>query len=198
LAYKILLLLIIATAAYSADSTTVKRKYKNTDTVGVVGDVVIFYGDYRDILKQVIRSSQSDSVVTDSAFTKYVDIAWEKIVFDILVEEEITKRRLGMSEEEVIRRILRNPPEEIRVEFLKNGRFDSTSCGKYLRNPNPDLARTNFVEYHRAQYENERLIRAITPKAKTPTDRENALKQWFSKKMLKTKIIDRRTAFGFY
>ena len=88
------------------DSVKKQRKYKSLDTVGIVNGTVIYYGDYKDMLKQTIRDNQRDSVVSDTAFARYVNMTWDKIVLDILVEEEVAKRKLGLTEEQVIKRLL--------------------------------------------------------------------------------------------
>lgn len=151
------------------------------------------------MLKQTIRDNQSDSVVSDTAFARYVTITWDKIVLDILVEEEIEKRKLGLTEEQVIKRLLAEPPDELRVQFVNTiGAFDREACAKYLRNPGPDLARTRYVEYYRTKYEGERFYASFGKKGADPKDRMEAFTDWYQKKLTSAQIIDRRTSFGFY
>jgi hypothetical protein len=185
--------------AHPSDSLRTKKKHKLTDTVGIVNGTPIFYGDFKAILKGVIRDNQKDSVVSDTAFTRYVDLAWEKIIRDVIVEEEIGKRKLGLKDEQVIRKLLAEPAPELKKEFKKtDGSFDSAACGKYFRDPNPDLVRTQYLEYWRTRLEEDRLRLAIAPKARNPEEREQAFRQWYVKVRTKAQIIDGRTAFGLY
>jgi len=193
------LLCVSAVRSSPLDSVKKQRKYKSLDTVGIVNKIPIYYGDYRDMLKQTIRDNQSDSVVTDTAFARYVNITWDKIVLDILVEEEIEKRKLGLTEEQVISRLLAEPPDELRGQFVNTiGAFDRETCAKYLRNPLPDLARTRYVEYYRTKYEGEWFYGSLAKKGANSEERMEAFTDWYQKKLTNAQIIDKRTSFGFY
>ncbi|HEY6172212.1 MAG TPA: SurA N-terminal domain-containing protein [Candidatus Kapabacteria bacterium] len=193
--------LLCVSAVWSSPLDSVKkpRKYKSLDTVGIVNKIPIYYGDYRDMLKQTIRDNQSDSVVTDTAFARYVNMTWDKIVLDILIEEEIEKRKLALTEEQVISRLLAEPPDELRGQFVNTiGAFDRETCAKYLRNPQPDLSRTRYVEYYRTKYEGERFYASIGKKGANSEERMKAFTDWYQKKLTNAQIIDKRTSFGFY
>jgi hypothetical protein len=151
------------------------------------------------MLKQTIRDNQRDSVVSDTAFARYVNITWDKIVLDILIEEEIEKRKLGLTEEQVIKRLLAEPPDELRGQFVNTiGAFDRETCAKYLRSPEPDLARTRYVEYYRTKFEGERFYGSLAKKGANSEERMKAFTDWYQKKLTSAQIIDKRTSFGFY
>jgi len=181
------------------DSLKKQRKYKSLDTVGIVNGTVIYYGDYKDMLKQTIRDNQRDSVVSDTAFARYVNMTWDKIVLDILVEEEVAKRKLQLTEEQVIKRLLAEPPDELREQFVNTiGAFDREACAKYLNNPMPDLARTRYVEYYWVKFEGERFFASLTKKGANSDERMKAFTDWYQKKLTTAQIFDRRTSFGLY
>jgi hypothetical protein len=193
--------LLFVSAAHSSpiDSVKKQRKYKSLDTVGIINTTVIYYGDFKDILMQTIRDGQRDSVVSDTAFTRYVNMTWDKIILDILVEEEVEKRKLGLTEEQVIKRLLTEPPDELRSQFVNTiGAFDRNNCAKYLRNPEPDLARTRYVEYYWVKFEGERFYSSLAKKGATYDERMKAFTNWYQKKLTSMQIIDRRTSFGLY
>ena len=190
---------VSAVKSSSLDTVKKPRKYKSFDTVGVVNGTVIYYGDYKDMLKQTIRDNQRDSVVSDTAFSRYVNMTWDKIVLDILVEEEVEKRKLGLTEEGVIKRLLAEPPDELRKQFVNTiGALDRESCAKYLRNPEPDLARTRYIEFYWVKYEGERFYASLAKKGARDDERMKAFTDWYQKKLTTAQIIDRRTAFGLY
>lgn len=181
------------------DSLKKQRKYKSIDTVGVINSTVIYYGDFKDMFMQTVRDGQRDSVVSDTAFTRYVNMTWDKIVLDILVEEEVDKRKLGLTEEQVIKRLLAEPPDELRGQFVNTiGAFDRETCAKYLRNPEPDLARTRYVEYYWVKFEGERFYASLAKKGANYEERMKAFTDWYQKKLTSAQIIDRRTSFGLY
>lgn len=193
------LLCVSAVKSSPLDSVKKQRKYKSLDTVGIVNGTVIYYGDFKEMLKQTIIDNQHDSIVSDTAFTRYVNTTWDKIVLDILVEEEVAKRKLSLTEEQVIKRLLAEPPDELRKQFVNTiGAFDRETCAKYLRNPEPDLARTRYVEYYWVKFEGERFYASLAKKGANSDERMKAFTDWYQKKLTNAQIIDRRTSFGFY
>jgi hypothetical protein len=78
------------------------------------------------------------------------------------------------------------------------GVFDQKAMKAYLTNPNLDLKRTRVLDYYQIMFEQQRLAEALVPKAKSDGERIAELNEWLKKKILKTTIVDRRTAFGFY
>ena len=193
------LLCVSAVKSSPLDSLKKQRKYKSLDTVGIVNGTVIYYGDFKEMLKQTIIDNQHDSIVSDTAFTRYVNTTWDKIVLDILVEEEVEKRKLNLTEEQVIKRLLAEPPDELRKQFVNTiGAFDRETCAKYLRNPEPDLARTRYVEYYWVKFEGERFYASLAKKGANSDERMKAFTDWYQKKLTNAQIIDRRTSFGLY
>ena len=193
------LLCVSAVRSSPLDSLKKQRKYKTLDTVGIVNGTVIYYGDFKEMLKQTIIYNQHDSIVSDTAFTRYVNTTWDKIVLDILVEEEVEKRKLSLTEEQVIKRLLAEPPDELRKQFVNTiGAFDRETCAKYLRNPEPDLARTRYVEYYWVKFEGERFYASLAKKGANSDERMKAFTDWYQKKLTNAQIIDRRTSFGLY
>lgn len=197
-----LFLLLISTAnsfAAPADSVKTRKKHKASDTVGMVNKYVVYYSDFRTMLYSIIKTNQKDSVVSDTAYTRYVNMTWDKIIADAVIEEEIQKRKLSLTTEQVIVFLMKHPPKELRETFAKSdSSFDSISCGKYLRNPEPDLVRTRFLDHYQMKYEQDRLFGKIAPRDQPEDERAEKLQKWLAKRMSKAKIIDRRIAFGYY
>lgn len=148
---------------------------------------------------QTIRDGQRDSVVSDTAFTRYVNMTWEKIVLDIFIEEEVEKRKLTLTTDEVIDRLLKEPPDELRAQFVNTiGAFDREGCSKYLRSTEPDMTRIRYLEYYSVRFEGERFYASLSKKGANAEQRMDAFTKWYQKKLTTAQIIDRRTAFGLY
>lgn len=190
----------LASDSRSQDTTAAKprKKHKLTDTVGVVNGAVIRLYDFRELLSDIMRSQAPDSVVQDTEFTRYVDMTWERLVSDILIQREIEKRKLVLSESQVIERLLREPPNELKQDFSVSGSFDVAAYEHFLESTEPDSTRTMVVNYFHMVYEQDNLMRALAPRAKSMRERTEAFAAWLRKVMKAARIEDRRTAFGYY
>ncbi len=195
----IAVLVVLSGYSYAQDSTKPKKKHKMTDTVGVVNGSVIRLYDFRELLSDITRTEAPDSIVQDTEFTRYVNMTWERLVSDILIYQEIEKRKLNISEEELVRRLLKEPPEELRLDFTNpEGTFEKEAYKDFLQGTQPDSARTLVLNYYHMQYEQESLLRALAPKAKSDRARHEAFAAWFKKAFQSAQIEDRRTGFGYY
>ena|SRR5437763_1210905 len=180
-----------------------KKKHKNTDTVGVVNGYLITFYDFRQQLKETMREHKSeikDSIVSDTAFTRFVNMTWDKIAGDILIEQELQKRKLALTTDKVIAKLLKDPPKELKEVFTDSatGKFDEKAMKRYLTNLAPDIKRTQILDYYQTMFEQQRLAAALVPKGANDQERREELAEWLKKKMQKANIDDRRTAFGFY
>jgi hypothetical protein len=190
--------------ALSQPSITPKvaKKHKPDDTVGVVKGVLITYRDFHYQLKSVLHDHLSElkgDSVTGEELTKFVNLAWEKMVGDVLIEQEIKKRNLNISKEETIKRMVADPPELIRQSFTDSlGVLHSKELQAFLESPVQDSLRDKVVIYYQTTYEQDEFIKAIAPKAKSPVEKQKAIDAWVAKEVPHTAIDDRRVAFGYY
>jgi hypothetical protein len=179
-----------------------KKKHKNSDTLGVVNGTLITFFDFKEQLKATIKEHKNeikDTVLSDTALTRFVNLAWDKLVTDIIIEQELAKRKLTLTTEKTIDKILKSVPKELKETFTDlSGTFNEKALKAYLKNPNPDLQRTKILDYYQILFEQQRLAAAIAPKAKTEYERIKELGLWLQLKISKTNIDDRRTNFGYY
>lgn len=172
------------------------------DTVGIVNHTVICYYDFREQLATTIREHRKeikDSVVSDTAFTRFVNMTWDKLVADIIIENELQKRKLSLTTDKTIVRIIKDIPKELKETFTDStGSFNEHALKAYLKHPNPDPQRTKILDYYQILFEQQRLAAAITPMAQTEEERMKRLGLWLKEKISKANIEDRRTAFGYY
>jgi hypothetical protein len=179
-----------------------KKKHKNSDTVAVVDGTVIRLFDFKEQLAATIkehRSEVKDSVISDTAFTRFVNLAWDKLVAEVLIENEIEKRKFALTTDKTIERLLKDTPKELKEVFTDStGIFDEKAFKAYLKNTKPDPQRTKILDYYQTLFEQERLAEALDPKAKSDDARMKFFGLWLKQKISRANIDDRRTAFGYY
>jgi hypothetical protein len=209
LQHGVLLLLIVSAAlpAVHAQQTLTPnihppKKHKGSDTVGVVNGTLITYRDFKGELKHTMSEHISEipgGKVSDSLYTKYVNLTWDKMVGDILIEHEIRKRKISVSKEETVRRILRDPPEPFKQSFTDSlGAFHQEALKSYIEQPAKDSLRDGAIAYYQSVYEQDEFTKQIAPHAVSDAERKNTVDEWIHKRSMKANIDDRRTAFGFY
>jgi len=178
------------------------KKHKPDDTVGVVKGVLITYRDFHYQLKSVLHDHFSElkgDSVTGEELTKFVNIAWEKMVGDVIVEQEIKKRGLTISKEETIKRLIADPPELLRQSFTDSlSVVHSKELQAFLESPVQDSLRDKVVIYYQTSFELADFLKKIAPKATTDVEKQKALDAWIAKEVAHTPIDDRRVAFGYY
>ncbi len=178
-----------------------QKKHLPTDTVGVVNGVLVTLRDFRGQIKSVIREHMAEiknDSVSDSLFAVCVNTAWDRLVADILVSQEIKKLKMGVSSDAAIKRILADPPEPLIKSFTDSAGFHKDAMKQFFENPGQDSLRDQVVAYYATIYEQEDFVKKIAPKAKTDAEKKAAYDAWVQKKMMHTFIDDRRVAFGFY
>ena len=193
--------------AYSQPSSSTgtpkpQKQHKPDDTVGVVRGVLITYRDFRYQLKGILHEHFSEikgDSVSGEDFTKFVNMAWDKMVSDVLVEQEIKKKKLTLTKQEVIKRLEANPPELISKSFTDSlGVVHAKEMKAFLENPAQDSLRDKVLLYYETSFEEEDFLKKLAPKAKTDDDRKKALDAWVAEVLKHTPLDDRRVAFGFY
>jgi hypothetical protein len=200
--------LATATSAQTSEPVAPKKKtekkHKMTDTVGVVNGQVILLYDYRGILSDMIRQAARDSAVKNGAvtpaqLTDFVNAAWDKTVEDIIVEQEIYKRKLNLSDAETKARILKTPPPFLVQQFTDSmGKFRPDVMQQALNDPLNDSITHIIISVEKINLEHEALLAAIAQDVKSDEAKITRFNLWLKKQKLKARIDDRRVAFGYY
>lgn len=178
------------------------QPHKETDTVGVVNDEVITYADFKSLLAARVRThleATRDSIVTDSEYTILVDSAWNASIRYILMQQEIYKRQLEVSEIEARNYLLATPPDFIRQQFTdSSGHFDSTRWVQAASDQRNADVMAPIVRSAQIQLETNKFVSAIANGAKTESESEKRYAAWERRALAKARIVDRRLNFGFY
>ncbi len=110
------------------------RKERKFGVIGIINgqeiQLTTFQRNYQDNLRKVSENYQQE--ITEDLAKRIRDNTWENFIFQILLTEEIEKRGIKLTNQEVYEYLKRFPPEEIRQAevFLTEGEFDYQ---KYLR-----------------------------------------------------------------
>jgi hypothetical protein len=179
-----------------------EARHKPGDTVAVVNGVIVTFADFNSIMSGYLKAfvaRSKDNVITDSLYTIIVDSAWDRAVSDILVEQEIVKRKLDMSIAMIKDSLVHNPPDFLRTQFTDSlGAFRPEIMQKALDDPRNDTIVSVILEGERVRLETERLVASIAKKGATGEARETAFTTWLRRTKRAATIDDRRTRFGFY
>ncbi len=175
------------------------RKHKPTDTVGVINGDVITYSDYRTILADIMRQSARDSIASEADWTKWVDAAWDECLEAILTRQEIAKRELKLTEDEVKAELVNTPPEFLKKQFTdSSGTFYPEALHAALYDPTQQDVVAGIVGAQRLMMEDKSLKLSLAPEARTDDEREKAYKAWLLKAKNNARTIDNRLRFGYY
>jgi hypothetical protein len=126
---------------------------------------------------------------------------------DIVIEQEIRKRKLSMSDSEVREAVLTSPPDFLRTQFSDStGKFHEEWFRSAFLDPRNDTVARTLMVAKRIQMESDRLVSSIVAKDRPPSmgsrannaDTEKAFDVWLRTAIRTAHILDRRMAFGFY
>jgi hypothetical protein len=177
-------------------------KHAATDTVGVVNGDVVTYADFKSIMSGYLKlfvTRSNNNVVSDSLYTIIVDSAWGRAITDILTEQEIGKRHVGMKNSEIEDSLAQSPPDYLRKQFTDSlGKFHAETMRRGLTDPRNDSIATIVLSEERIRLESERLLNSFGPKNASPAAHQKAFDSWLRGTKVKARIIDYRIRFGFY
>ncbi len=179
-----------------------EARHKPADTVALVNGVLVTYSDFNSIMAGYLKSivaRTKNNVVNDSLYTEIVDSAWDQAINDILIENEIAKRKLGLTVAAIEDSLIASPPDFLRQQFSDSaGTFRPEIMRKALDDPRNDTIVSVIVEGERVRIETDRLKTSIAKKHATKAEREIEFAAWLRKAKRAAIIDDRRTRFGFY
>lgn len=110
--------------------------------VGIINGTEIPYDDYfRQIQNEYMRVKEiTGSEPNELRLHQIRDEVWDRIVNQTLLQEEIEKYNIKVSDEEIIYTIKNNPPEYLKQNptFLTDGEFDPQKYMQAVANPDVD------------------------------------------------------------
>lgn len=136
-----------------------------TVNVGSVNGDPITAVAYNERVNALFQQAQQQGEVTDEATRRLQDEAWEQLVQEALMRQELKRRGIGVSDREVLwaARNLPHPSFAQQEIFLTNGRFDINKYREFLAGPTMSGEMfAQLEQYYRAQLPQEKLTRQLT------------------------------------
>jgi peptidyl-prolyl cis-trans isomerase D len=119
---------------------------------------------YNERYNALFQQAQQQGEVTDETARRLQDEAWEQLVQETLMRQELERRGIRVSDREVLwaARNLPHPSFAQQEIFLTNGRFDINKYREFLSGPtmSADMFAT-LEQYYRAQLPQEKLTRQL-------------------------------------
>ena len=145
---------------------TSKRSNQPTPNIGVINGVKVSYNDFyetqNDIISQLKAQGRND--LTEEDYDRIEQQTWNELVFQILVQQEIERRNIEVSDEEVREYLINNPPEFIQSNenFQVNGKFDQEQYLQILNAPENQQFAASLEDYIRKILPQIKLSNQIT------------------------------------
>jgi peptidyl-prolyl cis-trans isomerase D len=141
---------------------------KKSDTVGVIDGKKISYAMFTDELQKNVenyRQQNPDAEVTPDLMSQLSDQTWQRLVQQTILNKQIRKFRVKVTDDDVLNEIQNNPPQELmqNASLQTNGRFDRK---KYLSALKQDTQFFSAIDnYFREKLPYDRLMEKVKAKA---------------------------------
>jgi len=166
--YFVTIVFVVGMAAIGVSDLFTKKNY-----VGKVNGQKITYSAFNKKLQESIQSYQDSNpgAELDARTMKMLsDQTWEQLIQQMLLDKQVKKNHIRVTDKDIIDKLKNNPPDEIKTNpnFLTNGQFDYQKYISVLTS-NPPFANA-LEQYVRASLPYEKLINKIKSKAKINPD----------------------------
>jgi len=138
----IILIAFIGTIIFAWGMNVTGRRQSGSDTIGVINGQKISYQQFYSAFQNLYTQTQErmEEQIDVETFRRLRDETWNQMVNQILLAEEIEKRNITVTDEELMHTIRNNPPPFImNNEALQtDGRFDPQKYAQVLADPRYD------------------------------------------------------------
>ncbi|MBN1505116.1 MAG: SurA N-terminal domain-containing protein, partial [Candidatus Eisenbacteria bacterium] len=152
---------------------------------------------YRELLRQAYdqERKQSGDRLSEAQETRLRQSTWDRAVTEILLQQEIKKRNLGVTDEEVAYYIRNSPPAEVAQNpaFLTDGKFDPEKYRQILTNPAYDLS--GLEELVRSSVPMRKLEELVASSAKVSDNEVRQVFEQTNQKLDYSYVLARPQAF---
>ena len=130
----------------------------------VNGDAVMYdayMASYRNLHDQVQRSQEQP--VTSQQNTEIEDAAFDEVVDQLLIAQELRRRGIRVTDQEILQAAQLSPPDELRSGFTspETGQFDITAYQTFLSSAPPDQLLL-LEAYYRDVIPRGKLLRQVS------------------------------------
>ncbi|MFC1660678.1 SurA N-terminal domain-containing protein, partial [Gemmatimonadota bacterium] len=135
-------------------------------TIGRVDGVPVTYdmyqATYRNMYDQVSRGQEEP--VTSAQNREIEEAAWDEVVNQMLIQQELAKRGIEVTDDEILQAAQFSPPQELIGDplFQTDGRFDIQKYQDFLANAADQLFLLQLDAYYRDVIPRSKLLRQVT------------------------------------
>jgi peptidyl-prolyl cis-trans isomerase D len=117
---------------------------------------------YRNLYDQVAASQEEP--ITSQQNREIEDAAWDEVVNQVLIEQELARRGITVTEQEVVQAARFSPPPEFRTNaaFLTDGVFDLVKYQDFIDNSADELLLLQLEAYYRDILPRGKLLRQVS------------------------------------
>jgi peptidyl-prolyl cis-trans isomerase D len=110
--------------------------------LGSVNGVEINLSMYNEMRSQLLmQTRQSKGSITDEDYLRVEEDVWDEIIYQILLQQEIERMDIKVTDDEILEEMKNNPPDFLRTNeaFLTEGEFDQTKYLQALYSPQNEM-----------------------------------------------------------
>ncbi|TKJ41683.1 hypothetical protein CEE37_03705 [candidate division LCP-89 bacterium B3_LCP] len=171
----ILILAFIGTIVFSWGMGGFQGSGPKQGIVASINGVEITFERLQDLIQQklVYEQNQSETDLTEYRTKQIRTEVWDELVRDIIIEQEVQRLGIKISDKEIAHLIQTNPPDFIRQNeyFQTDGFFDETKYQEFLRNPRAASDLMMIEESYRKSLPQQKFLNQILALASV-TDQE--------------------------
>jgi peptidyl-prolyl cis-trans isomerase D len=117
---------------------------------------------YRNLYDQV--SASQEEPITSQQNREIEDAAWDEVVNQVLIEQELARRGITVTEQEVVQAARFSPPPDLRTNpaFMTDGVFDLQKYQDFIDNSADELLLLQLEAYYRDILPRGKLLRQVS------------------------------------
>jgi peptidyl-prolyl cis-trans isomerase D len=175
--YLVVILAFVGTIIFAWGMEFTSKGKKNPNVAGIINDQEISYEvfsrAYENKQQEMLQSGEEP---TEAKIAEIREAAWNGIVQEVLVNQQIAKNKIVVTEEELAQYVPVVPPGEFQKipEFQTNNQFDMSKYQKYIQDlansqdPRAEQMLMGIEQSVKAQVLNYKLQELITAGAVVP------------------------------
>jgi peptidyl-prolyl cis-trans isomerase D len=134
--------------------------------IGRVNSTPVMYEQYQVVYRNLYEqvSQNQEAPVTAAQNREIEEAAWDEIVNQILIQQELTRRGVRVTDQEIRDAARFSPPQELLTDplFQTDGQFDIQRYQDFLANSADELFLLQLEAYYRDVIPRSKLLRQIT------------------------------------
>ena len=142
------------------------RRSLGTGEIGRVNGIPVSYEQYQMTFRNLYEqySAAQQQPITAAQNREIEDAAWDEIVNQILIYQELDRRGIRVTDDEIMQAAQYAPPQELMGDplFLTEGRFDIQKYQSFLATQADELTLLQLEAYYRDLIPRSKLLRQVT------------------------------------